>query len=165
MSNLCKVCGTEFTKRRPNSCQRCYFKKRHQERYQKKPRSCISCGEVSLLGHDVYCAKCKDNIQTCDEHHRLYFGRKFYKSVNGYWICCTCKLPWAHRWVWMNERGEIPKGLDVHHIDGDKDNNRIENLDLITRSDHQKLHWAQGDHDHEMELRRQTLEKYRKKKN
>jgi hypothetical protein len=30
----------------------------------------------------------------------------------------------------------------VHHLDGDKTNNRLENLELHSNSDHQKLHWA-----------------------
>jgi len=72
-------------------------------------------------------------------------------------------MPWAHRWVWMNLKGEIPNGLDVHHIDGNKDNNKIDNLQLITRSEHQRKHWEQGDHDHEMQIRIETLRKYRKK--
>lgn len=115
------------------------------------------------LGHNVYCETCKDNVLTCADHHRIYFGRKFYKSVNGYWICCKSGLPWAHRWVWMNVNGEIPQNLDIHHIDGNKDNNEIQNLELITRSEHQKKHWNQGDHDHEMTKRIQVLEKVRKK--
>jgi hypothetical protein len=165
MSKLCEVCGTEFTKRRPNSCQRCYFKKRHEERYQNKLRKCKSCDNEFYLGHKTFCETCKDNILKCDPHHRIYFGRKFYKAINGYWVCSRKLLPWAHRWVWINEKGEIPNGYDIHHIDGNKDNNSIENLEKITRSEHQQRHWDQGDHDHEMELRIQNLAKYRKKRN
>jgi hypothetical protein len=161
----CQVCGTPFTKRRPNSCQKCYFKKRHQEKYKKKARSCISCGEISELGHNVYCNKCKSYILNCEPHHRIYFGRKFYKNPQGYWVCCSCRKPWAHRWVWMIEVGEIPKGFDIHHKDGNKDNNDISNLELITRSEHQKKHWKQGDHDHEMDKRKEILAKWRKKHN
>ena len=73
-------------------------------------------------------------------------------------------MPWAHRWVWINEIGGISDGFDVHHKDGNKDNNSISNLELVTRSEHQKKHWAQGDHDHEMELRLKVLERYRKSK-
>ena len=31
--------------------------------------------------------------------------------------------------------------MDVHHIDEDKSNNEIENLQLLNRSDHLKKHW------------------------
>lgn len=35
---------------------------------------------------------------------------------------------------------EIPLGFDVHHIDFNKDNNAIENLQLLTEEEHKKLH-------------------------
>ena len=45
-----------------------------------------------------------------------------------------------HRYVWMEHYGEIPKGMIIHHIDGNKFNNSIENLKCITSSEHNKLH-------------------------
>jgi hypothetical protein len=35
---------------------------------------------------------------------------------------------------------KIPKGYVVHHIDENKQNNKIENLKLISRGNHTKLH-------------------------
>lgn len=35
---------------------------------------------------------------------------------------------------------EIPLGFDVHHIDGNKDNNEIENMQLLTEKEHIKIH-------------------------
>jgi len=60
----------------------------------------------------------------------------------------------------MNLKGEIPKGFEIHHIDGDKDNNNISNLEILSASEHQKKHWDQGDHNHEMEIRIKTLWKH-----
>lgn len=48
-----------------------------------------------------------------------------------------------HRFVWLCEKGEIPKGYDIHHIDHDKGNNDISNLELVTRGVHNKLHWEE----------------------
>lgn len=43
---------------------------------------------------------------------------------------------YEHRLVWIKANGEIPKGLDVHHINGNKQDNRIENLELIPHGKH-----------------------------
>jgi hypothetical protein len=70
---------------------------------------------------------------------RKYFGKKFHKLKSGYW---QSFIPiQAHRWVWINHYGSIPPGMDIHHKDGDKSNNEIENLEMLSRSDHLKKHW------------------------
>lgn len=38
----------------------------------------------------------------------------------------------VHRVIWMVFNGDIPDGLTVDHIDGDKTNNNISNLQLLT---------------------------------
>lgn len=45
-----------------------------------------------------------------------------------------------HRLVWETLRGPIPKGMQVHHIDGNKVNNDISNLTLLPIGAHQALH-------------------------
>ena len=73
------------------------------------------------------------------KEYRIYFGKKFSKQKDGYW---ANMMPiHAHRWVWINHHGAIPKGMDIHHKDGDKSNNEIENLEMLSRSDHLKEHW------------------------
>jgi hypothetical protein len=63
----------------------------------------------------------------------------------GYWVCTEKLQPQAHRWVWINHFGEIPEGMHIHHIDEDKSNNEIENLKLMTPSEHLKSHWINPD--------------------
>ena len=45
-----------------------------------------------------------------------------------------------HRLIWIKYNGEIPKRFIIHHIDGDKLNNDIHNLQLLTNSEHIKIH-------------------------
>ena len=77
--------------------------------------------------------------------YQTHFGRKFYLDKDkGYWISCDYSKEnpriRAHRWVWINYHGKIPKGYHVHHKNEDKSDNRIENLELIERSRHLSHH-------------------------
>ena len=56
-------------------------------------------------------------------------NKKGYRSV-----CFPDKTyMYAHRIVWEIHFGAIPDGMDIDHINHDRDDNRIENLRLVTR--------------------------------
>lgn len=57
-----------------------------------------------------------------------YLRVSLYKNKKGR----TFKL---HRLVWMTLKGEIPQGLEINHIDENKENNSIENLELVTHKE------------------------------
>lgn len=40
-----------------------------------------------------------------------------------------------HRCVWVWFNGNIPDGFEINHIDADRKNNKIENLELVTHSE------------------------------
>ena len=44
-----------------------------------------------------------------------------------------------HVLVWEQHNGPIPEGYQIHHIDGDKSNNSIENLQLVSALDHKRI--------------------------
>lgn len=70
-------------------------------------------------------------------------GVKFYKKREGYYKADFVKFKstvYMHRYVWEFHHGEIPDGFHVHHKDGDKANNHLSNLELISSSDHSKMH-------------------------
>lgn len=75
------------------------------------------------------------NIAYCD-------GYKFRKDKkSGYWLCSKLQKR-LHIYIYEKYNGKVPKGMEVHHIDMNKDNNEIDNLKLLTKSEHNKLHYS-----------------------
>ena len=46
----------------------------------------------------------------------------------------------VHRGCWEAHHGAVPDGHAVHHINGDRQDNRIENLACMTHGEHARLH-------------------------
>jgi hypothetical protein len=71
-----------------------------------------------------------------------------HQKPNGYWAVDLQKdqerhRSYLHRLVWEAFRGAIPSGLEINHKDGNRNNNRLDNLELVTRSDNM-LHCFQS---------------------
>jgi hypothetical protein len=56
----------------------------------------------------------------------------------------TTRPDYEHRLAWERVRGPIAPGLELHHINGDRRDNRIDNLLLVSSSEHRRIHngWA-----------------------
>jgi len=51
------------------------------------------------------------------------------------------KYAYEHRVVWWKKTGQLPTEEEViHHKNGDKRDNKFENLELLSRKEHRKLH-------------------------
>src|SRR3954465_8764008 len=46
----------------------------------------------------------------------------------------------SHTWVWEEHFGKVPAGHHIHHKNGKRADNRIENLEAIKPLDHKRLH-------------------------
>ena len=82
------------------------------------------------------------------------FG-KAYVGNHGYYVVTSAaegnhnKL--LHRLIFEDFYGKIPDGCHIHHKDGVKTNNCIMNLQIMTESQHHKLHG--GEYEYTMEDR------------
>lgn len=60
-----------------------------------------------------------------------------------------------HVYVYEFFNGKVKDGYDIHHMDFDKTNNEIENLQALTKMEHQTLHgnsWSKERYDKQIEI-------------
>ncbi len=69
-----------------------------------------------------------------------------YKRIHGHPLASKRGLVLVHRLVWFESNGPIPDGHIVHHINGIRTDNRIENLEVKSRSIHMAEHYLDGKH-------------------
>jgi hypothetical protein len=70
----------------------------------------------------------------------IFNGKKYTKRNTGYFGRTTDDRTLLHRDVWELNNGKIEKGFDIHHIDGDKENNELSNLECLSKSEHTRLY-------------------------
>lgn len=63
-----------------------------------------------------------------------------------------------HIAVWKYHNGDIPKGHHIHHIDHDKANNEISNLQCMPAAEHSRLHGEEMPEDRKAKLRKNLIE-------
>ena len=97
-------------------------------------------------------------VQYIEKTKYAYFnGYKFTKDdKTGYYLSSNIngKRYRLHRYIWEYYNGEIPKGYHIHHKDHNKDNNELENLELLTKEEHRIRH--------SLEMPQELKDKYRK---
>jgi ssDNA-binding Zn-finger/Zn-ribbon topoisomerase 1 len=114
---------------------------------------CKNCGKEFIYykshkkGKFVFCSnKCQRFFMKGKYHPRWKGGRN--KQPDGYINIYVPNHPFAnnkyvpeHRLVMEKKLGRYLKSAElVHHINGIGSDNRIDNLQLINRADHQRLH-------------------------
>lgn len=71
----------------------------------------------------------------------LFFnGAKYTLRNNGYYGKTNGKRTLMHRDMWEHYNGKIKSGYDIHHIDLNRENNNIDNLECLLKSEHTRLY-------------------------
>lgn len=91
----------------------------------------------------------------------IFNGKSFRRDKRtGYYLAGSARdggrRKRLHVYVWEYHNGTIPEGYQVHHIDHNKSNNEIDNLQILTNSEHQSLHGREMSEE-ERERRRNNL--------
>jgi hypothetical protein len=65
------------------------------------------------------------------------FGKPFVKRAGGYTVVRIAQGKYvpAHRVIWESVNGPIAAGMQINHVNGDKHDNRIANLEVVTPSE------------------------------
>lgn len=89
-------------------------------------------------------------VFSVDSEGRVWRGKKRAENrVGGYlqvkvMVCGVRYYTCAHRLVWRALHGPIPRGIVVNHKNGRKDDNRPDNLELVTYSGNTKHAYRSG---------------------
>ena len=85
-------------------------------------------------------------------------GRRFTLSEGKNYHYNSSLRKHLHQYVWEKEHGPIPKGYEIHHIDGNTMNNDITNLMMVTIKEHKEIH-ANNISEERMDYLRKNLDK------
>ena len=110
--------------------------------YKRKTIDGYDSYEIDTLGN-VYSNKQARHFKSTDGRlKQRLVSQGGYKQVSLY--TNGTKKPkqlLVHRLVYQNFVGEIPDGMQIDHIDNDKHNNEVENLQVLSATDNMKKAW------------------------
>lgn len=72
--------------------------------------------------------------------HVFFNGRKYSHKSDGYWRATDGSRKPLHVAIWEAANGKVPDGYEIHHVDRNKDNNALENLQCLSIAEHRRLH-------------------------
>lgn len=142
----CPICGQEFeiyaNDRRIKRGKNIYCSKACADEGAKTGRikDCPICGKSFYTTRRKTCSvECGRQLKKQNWKHKIYFENGYLvEYCNGYNKKGNVK---QHRKIVENFLGRrLGPDEIVHHINGDKTDNRIENLEVMSRGEHSSLH-------------------------
>lgn len=149
---ICKNCSKKFVSQRSISCcccRKCFFEHNSNPKNKEKIgfKRCTMCKELKLLSLYIKDKTKKDGLySSCTDCHRKRTGsKKIIVSLkldsNGY---PTFKSKRVHRYKMEAFLGrKLLTDEHVHHKNGNKKDFRIDNLEVLSASEHHRLHYNQ----------------------
>lgn len=133
---------SEESKRRKKETTRLWILSQRKKRAEQELRNGEELGYTGIrIRNDIY-ERIKNGIT------KILINSEgnitcFHKNEDGHWVNNTGKKKYLHREIIKRELGltdEDLKGYVIHHKNEDKDDNRLENLEIITQSEHMHRH-------------------------
>lgn len=117
----------------------------------KTTKTCKECGkEFDVWPSQLHLEHCSNKCASVHKNDKIKTkDGDMRKTSNGYLQIKDSKHPYAdakgyvmlHRWVVEQSLGRfLPPEYDVHHKNEIKTDNRLENLEIMTHSEHMSLH-------------------------
>lgn len=167
----CKMCDNTFKRKYRSKGLRkeyCSKKCRYSDFFVEK--TCLTCGKLFTKNtlstkSDLYCSLACIQRHPCELCGKTITGRKTFQSFPKRFCSRACaafvnvSLKAKKAYVCkgfaqsIKLRGEIScnrcgnddiQVLVVHHLDGDRTNNSLENLETLCSNCHHRIHWGKG---------------------
>ena len=161
----CYGCTAEFLSTRSDAkwcadCKRSNYSKLYVQYETMRTTPCVDCGRPSTR-RCLRCRACanrqKNGRWVGEKNPSWKGGRHFSKRGYVEVLIAPHTRVLEHRYAWEQVHGPIPKNWLVHHLNGIKTDNRLENLVAMSRSQHHRNHhepWEQRIRDLEAQLER-----------
>ena len=138
----------KYSRNRSESCKACSGELRFDQKYF----CSASCRKEFSVVLKI-CEQCDESFRvhrshahrifTCGMACRILLSRKDALEFNGFWFFRNTEGYFyshaqglLHREIWKFNLGPIPDGYVIHHRNEIKDDNRIENLQMMTEYEH-----------------------------
>lgn len=116
-----------------DSCGRIWRIGQYKPRIQRDSKNRFLPGRITSRTYIRYAKPKRAEHKTKNGYLRIFIQEKKKRF-------CV----YAHRLVWQYFFGDIPEGFETNHRNGDKTDNRPENLEIVTRSTNTKHAYAFG---------------------